>query len=83
MRRCDLDPLDYLEDDDLTGITEFTMPAVLHHLGEAVSTVSMKLLNEIWHTIRAYEREAAKNREKISEKPLANAPVIGYTQNRK
>lgn len=83
LRRCGLDPLDYLEDDDLAGVTEFTTPAVLHHLGEAVSAVSKELLNEIGRTIRAYEYEAAKNRENISQKPLANAPVIGYTQDRK
>ena len=33
LSRCGLDPSDYLEDEDLLGITEFSTPAVLHHLG--------------------------------------------------
>ena len=31
-----VDPGEYLEDGDLAGITEFSTPAVLHHLGRAV-----------------------------------------------
>ena len=80
LRRCGLNPGDYLDDDDLAGITEFTTPAVLHHLGEAVSSVSKDLLMEIGRSIRAYEQEARKNRENNLEKPLANQAVIGYTE---
>ena len=80
LRRCGLNPSDYLDDDDLAGITEFTTPAVLHHLGEAVSSVSKDLLMEIGRSIRAYEQEARKNRENNLEKPLANQAVIGYTE---
>ena len=36
LTRCGLDPSDYLEDEDLAGITEFSTPAVLHHLGSAI-----------------------------------------------
>ena len=80
LRRCGLNPGDYLDDDDLAGITEFTTPAVLHHLGEAVSSVSKDLLMEIGRSIRAFEQEARKSRENNLEKPLANQAVIGYTE---
>ena len=65
LTRCGLDPSDYLEDADLSGISEFSTPAVLHHLGDAASNLSMNLLNEIGRAVRGYEREAMKNREKI------------------
>ena len=69
LTRCVLDPSDYLEDEDLAGIAEFSTPAVLHHLGNAASKVSMDLLNEIFQlpldlreildTLLAMEKEAA------------------------
>lgn len=31
LTRCGLDPSDYLENEDLAGIVEFSTPAVLHH----------------------------------------------------
>ena len=80
LRRCGLNPSDFMEDDDLEGITEFTTPAVLHHLGEAVSTVSMELLNEIGRAIRACERDTVQAREKNVEKPLANRVVDKYNK---
>ena len=79
LTRCGLDPVDYLEDEDLAGIIEFSTPAVLHHLGDATSAVSMDLINEIGTAVRGYEREAWKNREKNIERPLEKSPVIGYT----
>ena len=82
LTRCGLDPGDYLEDEDLLGITEFSTPAVLHHLGDAASKVSMDLLNEIGRTIRAFDRDRAKNKEKNMETPLAKSSVIGYTKAR-
>ena len=80
LTRCGLDPADYLEDEDLSGIIEFSTPAVLHHLGDAASEVSMDLLNEIGRAIKTYDREQAKNKEKNIEKPLAKSPVIDYTK---
>ena len=82
LTRCGLDPSDYLEDEDLLRITEFSTPVVLHHLGDAVSGISENLLNEIGLAVRTYDREAAKNHEKKSEKTLAKPPVIGYTTDR-
>ena len=70
LTRCGLDPSAYLDDDDLRGITEFSTPAVLHHLGNAASSVSMGILLEVGRTIRTYDRETIQNRQKNIEKPL-------------
>ena len=43
LTRYGLDPADYLEDGALSGITAFSTPAVLHHLGTTAS-VSINLL---------------------------------------
>lgn len=81
LTRCGLDPAQYLEDDDLRGITEFSTPAVLHHLGDAASTASQNLLMEIGRTIRTYDREHVQSQN--FRKPLAIAPDIGYTEDTK
>jgi hypothetical protein len=73
--RCGIDPAGYIEEDDLRGITAYSTPMVLHHLGSAVSTVSMELLGEIGRAVRTAERN-------ISAQPLAKEPVIGYTESR-
>ena len=79
LTRCGLDPSAYLDDDDLRGITEFSTPAVLHHLGNAASSVSMGILLEVGRTIRTYDRETIQNRQKNIEKPLEKPADIGYT----
>ncbi len=71
LTRCGLDPMDYLEREDFAGISEFSTPAVLHHLGSAASAVSMEMLMEIGTAINGYERENAKNSQKNIQKPLA------------
>ena len=80
LTRCGLDPSEYLKDEDLAGIVEFSTPAVLHHLGSAASKVSLDLLEEIGRAVKTYDREQAKNKEKNIEKPLAKSPVIDYTK---
>lgn len=80
LTRCGLDASDYLDDDDLRGITEFSTPAVLHHLGDATSTLSMGILQEIGRTIRSFDREMMNDRQKKTEKPLEKATDIGYTE---
>ena len=80
LSRCGLDPADYLEDEDFSGIGEFSTPAVLHHLGSAASEVSMNLLLEVKRVIQRAEKEKAKQRQKNPENPLAKEPVIGYTK---
>ncbi len=83
LTRCGLDPSRYMEDSDFQGISEFSTPAVLHHLGNAASTVSMNLLNEIGRAVKQYDRQAVKNKQKNLEKPLANQQVIDYNKDRK
>lgn len=82
LTRCGLDPSAYLDDDDLRGITEFSTPAVLHHLGNAASTVSMGLLQEIGRVIRSHDRNHLQDRQKNVVKPLAKPEDIGYTKGR-
>lgn len=80
--RCGLDPSAYLDDKELDGITEFSNPAALHHLGDAVSTLSMEILLEIGRTIRRHDRENVVIRQKETEKPLEKAADIIYTMDK-
>ena len=80
LTRCGLNAADYLDDEDFDGISEFSTPAVLHHLGSAASEVSMNMLLEVKKGIRQAEKEKAQNRQKNREKTLAKEPVIGYTK---
>ncbi len=80
LTRCGLDASDYLDDDDLRGITEFSTPAALHHLGDAASSLSMGILQEIGRTIRNFDREQINEQQKKKEKPLENSADISYTK---
>ena len=79
LTRCGLDPAAYLEDSDFSGITEFSTPAVLHHLGSAASSISREMLLQVASAIRTEEREQAKKGRKKEENPLAKPEVIRYT----
>ena len=79
LTRCGLDPSDYLEDEDLAGIMEFSTPAVLHHLGSAASDVSKELLVGIERAVKAHDREKLRESKNISEKPLAKSTPERYT----
>ena len=84
LTRCGFAPSDYLEDRELAGITEFSTPAMLHHLGSAVSALSMEILQEIGKAIRNYDREMMagrqKNIQKTAENPLAKSTAREYTK---
>lgn len=80
LTRCGLDPAAYLEDSDFSGITEFSTPAVLHHLGSAASSISREMLLQVASAIRTEEREQAKKGRKKEENPLAKPEVIRYTK---
>ena len=80
LTRCGLDPAEFMEDGDLAGITEFSTPAVLHHLGNAASAVSMELLNEIGRAVKTYDREQKKYNKKNLENTLAISRQTGYTE---
>ena len=79
LTRCGLDPAGYMEDGDLAGITEFSTPAALHHLGDAASAVSKELLNEIGRAVKTYDRKLAQENKKNLENPLAISPEKVYT----
>ena len=79
LTRCGLDPSDYLEDEDLAGIMEFSTPAVLHHLGSAASDVSKELLVGIERAVKAHDREKLRESKNISQKPLAKYTPERYT----
>ena len=80
LARCGLNPRDYIQPNDLIGIRDFNTPAVLHHLGDAVSIVSEGMLTEIGRIIRNYELQ--KQRENNPEKGLANQAAMLYTEGR-
>lgn len=80
--RCGLEPSDYLEDKKLEGITAFSTPDVLHHLGDAVSTLSMGILQEIGRAIRTQDKERLQNPIEKAEKPLEKIERIGYTKDK-
>lgn len=83
--RCGLDVEHYMDDEKLKGITEFSVPAALYHLGSAVSTVSMEILQEIGRVMRRLDREKAeeKKRQEKEEKALENQQDIGYSKDNK
>lgn len=82
LMRCGLEPSDYLEDKKLEGITAFSTPDVLHHLGDAVSTLSMGILQEIGKAIRTQDKERLQNPTEKAEKPLEKIERIGYTKDK-
>ncbi len=80
LTRCGLDPGEFMEDGDLAGITEFSTPNLLHHLGSAASAVSRELLGEIGRVVKTWDREQAKENKKNLENPLAIYQETGYTE---
>lgn len=80
-RRCGLDPMEYLEEEDFIGITDFRSLPVLAFLGNATSQIVEPVLRDIGRTIRQAEYEEQK---KISEKELAKTVAkedgLGYNQ---
>ena len=64
--RCGLDPMEYLEEGDFVGITDFNTPAVLAVLGNAISSLTEPLLQGIGRTVKEIclkeEQKALENR---------------------
>lgn len=86
LTRCGFRPEDYLEDTSLSGITLFSTPATLHHLGDACSRLTMEICTEIRREIRRMEQGVVQDREKerknvenILEKPSKEV----YSESRK
>ena len=64
LSRCGFRPEDYLEDTSLSGITLFSTPATLHHLGDACSRLTMEICTEIRREIRRMEQGVVQDRQK-------------------
>ena len=71
--RCGQDPMEYLEEGDFVGITDFNTPAALAVLGNAVSSLMEPLLQGIGRTVR----EICLKEE---QKDLENRTGIGYNK---
>ena len=83
LARCGLNPANYIHPNDLNEIRDFNAPAVLHHLGDAVSAVSESMLTEIGRIIRNYElQKQRESRENNPEKGVAIGDGIGYNADR-
>ena len=74
LTRCGIDPADYLDEDDLRGVTDFNTPAVLAYLGTATAQASRTALLEVGRTVRQAELDLRK-------KDLAKPPQVLYNEN--
>ena len=64
--RCGLDPMEYLEEEDFAGITDFNSPAALAVLGNAAGRLTEPVLMGIGRTVKKIclkeEQKALENR---------------------
>lgn len=76
-RRCGLDPMEYLEEEDFAGITDFNRLSILSFLGNATSQLVEPVLVDIGQTIRRIYREEM---QKEVQETVANSSDIGYSK---
>ena len=76
-KRCGLEPMDVLEPDDFTGVTDFNSLAVLTFLGNATHEIAEPVLRDIGRELAAILRE--QQREKMQQ-GLANSENRGYNE---
>ncbi len=74
-RRCGLDPMEYLSEEDFTGITDYNKLSVLSFLGNATSSLCEPVLRDIGATMRAIERENLSEQLANSAERLYNKDV--------
>ncbi len=80
-RRCGLDPMEYLEEVDFVGITDFNSLSVLTFLGNATSQLIEPVLRDIGRTVRQAELEEwQKNSRKEVQKSVENSDRIDYNE---
>ena len=72
-RRCGLDPMEYLEEEDFFGITDFRSLSVLTFLGNAASQIVEPVLRDIGRTIRRIFMEE-------TQKSIANENGMPYNE---
>lgn len=71
--RCGLDPMEYLEEEDFSGITDYNALPVLTFLGNAISQLVEPVLVDIGRTVRRILIEE-------SQKSVAKENGIGYNE---
>ena len=81
-RRCGLEPMEYLEEEDFFGITDYHELSVLAFLGNANSQLVEPILRDIGRTIRQAEREAwqKENTQENPEKTVAKKKEVPYNE---
>ena len=78
LTRCGLDASQYIDDEDLIGITNFNNVGTLACLGTATVEANRIVLLEIGETIRTAQLEQARN---LTQNPLAKQPEEAYNVN--
>mgnify|MGYP005930827293 FL=1 len=83
-RRCGLDPMELLEEEDFMHITDYNRLSVLTFLGNAASQLSESILIDIGKTVHKISlEEARKEVEKSNERNYNNfTTLIHETKNR-
>ena len=80
-RRCGLEPMDDLSEEDFYSITDYRDLSVLSFLGNAISQLVEPVLRDIGRTVWQAEREAwqEKSAEKI-QNPVEKEPGMPYNE---
>ena len=68
MKRCGIDPTEYISDEDFQTIFDFNAPDAVYALGKAVSTVTEDVLRDIEVTVKKYVREQTAERSNANER---------------
>ncbi len=84
-RRCGLNPMEYLEETDFRGITDFNKMSVLSFVGNATSDISEQVLREIGKTMRRIyveelKQEASQQITETMQKGIENNSSIPYNE---
>ena len=80
-RRCGLEPMEYLEEADFAGITDYNSLSVLTFLGNATSQLVEPVLRDIGRTVRQAELEEWQKNSRIEvEKTVEKNDGIGYNE---
>lgn len=72
-KRCGLDAMQYLEEEDFIGVTDFNHLSVLSFLGNATSEIVEPVLRDIGRTILQFYRDEREN-------SVANAEKMHYNE---
>lgn len=72
-KRCGLDAMEYLEEEDFIGITDFNHLSVLSFLGNATSEIVEPVLRDIGRTILQFYRDEREN-------SIANPEKMHYNE---